>query len=333
MPGRARGFFATRVAAESVSYRRTPPPAPNFLDPANSSSRFDINKPWRGRLVCPRPLPMTEKVRRVVLPSIICALIFFLTNCGGTSSSNGGGSTQSQLTVTFSGGGSGTVTSSPAGINCTSACSANFNTGTMVTLTATPARGSVFAGWSGACTGTGACVVGLNSNQSVTAKFTPVVSNTVTVTLSGTGSGTVTSSPAGINCAPACTASFGPATQLVLTATPNPGSTFAGWGGACSGINLTCTIVVNSNESVTATFNSVSQQFQLSVTLSGNGSGTVTSNPAGISCAPTCSANFGANSVVTLTPTPAQGSVFSGWGGACTGIGACVVTMNQNQSV
>ena len=277
---------------------------------------------------------MKEKVRLVLLPSLIIGLIFSLTNCGGTSSSNGGGgSTQSQLSVAFIGGGSGTVISNPAGINCTSGCSANFNTGTMVTLTAAAAQGSVFAGWSGACTGTGTCVVTLNSNQSVTAKFTPVLSNKVTVTLAGTGSGTVTSNPAGISCAPTCTASFGAATQLALTATPNPGSTFAGWGGACTGTNSTCTVVVNSDLSVTATFTAVSQQFQLSVSLTGNGSGTVTSNPAGISCAPTCSANFAANSLVTLTPTPAQGSVFSGWGGACTGVGACNVTMNQNQSV
>jgi dienelactone hydrolase len=68
--------------------------------------------------------------------------------------------------------GSGTVTSSPAGINCGATCSANFNSGISVTLTATPASGNTFSSWSGACTGTGSCVVTMNDAQSVTATFT-----------------------------------------------------------------------------------------------------------------------------------------------------------------
>ncbi|MEM7824972.1 MAG: endo alpha-1,4 polygalactosaminidase [Candidatus Aenigmatarchaeota archaeon] len=75
------------------------------------------------------------------------------------------------LTVTKSG--SGTITSSPAGINCGSTCSANFNSGTSVTLTAVPATNYSFSGWSGACTGTGSCTVTMNANKSVTATFSP----------------------------------------------------------------------------------------------------------------------------------------------------------------
>jgi len=77
----------------------------------------------------------------------------------------------SQLTVTSAGVGAGTVTSSPAGINCPGTCSANFNDGTQVTLTATPASGFSFAGWSGACTGTGTCAVTLNAASTVTSSF------------------------------------------------------------------------------------------------------------------------------------------------------------------
>ena len=58
------------------------------------------------------------------------------------------------LTVTKAGTGSGTVTSSPSGINCGTTCSASFALNTSVTLTAAPASGSTFGGWSGACTGT-----------------------------------------------------------------------------------------------------------------------------------------------------------------------------------
>src|SRR5439155_11540500 len=76
------------------------------------------------------------------------------------------------LTVTKSGGGSGAVTSVPAGISCGATCSTSFTTGTVVTLTAAPAAGSTFTGWSGGgCTGTGTCSVTMNAATSVTATF------------------------------------------------------------------------------------------------------------------------------------------------------------------
>ena len=76
------------------------------------------------------------------------------------------------LSVVRAGGGSGTVTSSPAGINCGTTCSASFTSGTAVTLTASPAAGSTFAGWSGGgCSGTGTCTVTLTAATSVTATF------------------------------------------------------------------------------------------------------------------------------------------------------------------
>jgi hypothetical protein len=75
------------------------------------------------------------------------------------------------LTVTRSGTGGGTVTSSPAGISCGGTCSANYTQGTAVTLFATPAAGSTFAGWSGACGGTGNCSVTMSANATATATF------------------------------------------------------------------------------------------------------------------------------------------------------------------
>lgn len=75
------------------------------------------------------------------------------------------------LQVTRSGAGQGAVASSPAGIACPGSCEAEFNSGAKVTLTATPAPGSFFAGWSGACTGTGTCQVELAAVASVDAAF------------------------------------------------------------------------------------------------------------------------------------------------------------------
>jgi hypothetical protein len=77
------------------------------------------------------------------------------------------------LTVSDTGLGSGTVTSSPAGIDCGSACSASYVSGTTVTLTATPGSSSGFGGWSGCDAVSGnSCTVKMNSARSVTANFT-----------------------------------------------------------------------------------------------------------------------------------------------------------------
>jgi hypothetical protein len=75
------------------------------------------------------------------------------------------------LSVAKDGDGAGTVTSSPAGIDCGSDCSQSYVFNTSVMLTATPVAGSVFAGWSGDCTGTGSCTVTMGQARSVTATF------------------------------------------------------------------------------------------------------------------------------------------------------------------
>ena len=80
-------------------------------------------------------------------------------------------SAQACLGVTRIGSGSGSVTSSPAGIDCGSSCGASFAPGTEVTLTASPTAGSTFGGWRGACTGTGACTVSVTTGSTVTAIF------------------------------------------------------------------------------------------------------------------------------------------------------------------
>ena len=78
------------------------------------------------------------------------------------------------LSVSKTGSGSGTV-SSPAGIDCGATCSATYDgCTTSVTLTADPATGSIFTGWSGACTDSGACSVTMNGDRTVTATFVPM---------------------------------------------------------------------------------------------------------------------------------------------------------------
>ena len=159
----------------------------------------------------------------------------------------------------------------------------------------------------------------------------PVSINTVisTLTVSVTGSGTVTSAPSGISCPSTCSNTFGTGTLVTLTATPVAGFNFTGWsGGGCSGTG-NCVVTLGADTSVSATFTKIT--FPLSVSVSGNG--TVFSSPAGIVCGTTCTANYPPPTAVSLTVSPAAGFVFTGWGGACSGIGNCILTMNAAQSV
>ena len=241
-----------------------------------------------------------------------------------------------RLDVTVLGSGSGTVTSSPAGIDCGPTCSAQFEQGASVTLTASPAFGSDFTGWDGACTGSAAtCTVSMTEARSVRVGFAPV-QHTLSVTRPNMlAFGTVSSSPAGIDCGARCSAQFAHGTSVTLTATPATGATFAGWTGACTGSAATCTVSMTQARDVTATFPLVAVQVHpLSVTRAGDGAGTVTSSPEGIDCGGTCSRMFEQGTSVTLTAREALGSVFSGWTGACTGSAAtCTVSMTQARSV
>jgi hypothetical protein len=95
------------------------------------------------------------------------------------------------LTVSRGGSGSGAV--SGPGIDCGATCSAEFDEGTAVTLTATPAPGSQFAGWSGACSGASTCTVTMDAAKAVTARFTSAASNRFTIAASTAGTTSIRS--------------------------------------------------------------------------------------------------------------------------------------------
>jgi hypothetical protein len=156
------------------------------------------------------------------------------------------------LSVSTQGSGSGQVNSIPVAVTCPQVCQASFDAGTVVTLTATPEPDSVFAGWSGDCSGTGACQVTIDQASSVTATFAQKAFQ-LTVTQAGSGSGGIMSTPPGVSCGAGCQASFDAGAVVILTATPEPGSVFAGWSGDCSGTGA-CQVTIDQARSVTATF-------------------------------------------------------------------------------
>ncbi len=159
------------------------------------------------------------------------------------------------LSVTKSG--SGTVVSNPSGINCGAICvTTTFASGASVTLTATPDSGTAFAGWGGDCSGTSAtCTVTMNQVRVASATFA-TARYALSVAPTGTGSGTVASNPSGLNCGTSCSVYFDSGTSVILTATAATGSTFNGWGGACSGTAATCAVTMSQALSVAATFTS-----------------------------------------------------------------------------
>jgi hypothetical protein len=230
-----------------------------------------------------------------------------------------------KLTVTKAGTGSGTVTSQPEGISCGTGCT-EFEEGTQVTLEAKASAGSEFLGWSGSgCSGTGACKVTMSEDREVKAEFksTEPIDEELKIIIEPPGSGKVTSSPAGIECPATCSAKYGKGVEVTLTAKATEGFKFIKWEGCDSEPGGDCLVTMNAPHEVKAIF--AVATYPLTVKREGNGKGTVTSNPAAINCGSQCTHEYEFGKEVKLSQVTEEGSEFSGWGGACSGIGACEV--------
>jgi uncharacterized repeat protein (TIGR02543 family) len=178
------------------------------------------------------------------------------------------------LAVYKAGDGAGTVTATPTGsnkvhISCGTgaACEDTYRHNTSVTLTARPASGSAFVSWDNKCSCPGGCADGTTSASctvtvctscSVTATFAKLFP--LTITKSGTGSGTISSRPSGIACGSTCTKTFRSGDDVVLSVAILGGSSFTGWTGACSGTAATCTVTMAGAQTVGASFKQVFQQ-------------------------------------------------------------------------
>lgn len=312
---------------------------------------------------CTTTLPGDAQVVITAQPAVGSELIGWAGDCSGT---QGAACTVNMnqarnvgvvfralrsLNITASGTGIGTVNSDLGGISCfaslgtvSGTCANTFFEGTVVTLQAIPGGNSTFGGWTGDCAGVTqpTCQVTMNAARTVNARFDAPVP--VTITGNGNGNGTVSSIPIGISCTlqgaaglGACSGLFAEGTTVTLTAIAASQSSFRGFTGCTTTTGNTCTFVVNGpSKTITVQFDPPAT---LSVVPSGTGDGQVFGGTA-IACSRINGQNTGrcintlANgSQITLTALPDGFSTFVGWTGACTGNGACLITMDQPKSV
>jgi Divergent InlB B-repeat domain len=254
--------------------------------------------------------------------------------------------------ISLSGGGTGNgvVTSVPSGISCTvtngvtsGTCVTTFPPNTVVTLNATPSGLSSFSGYSGACNAS-TCTLTMTpgATNAITAQFTAPPTLTLSAALGSQGGGTLTSAPGGLSCtlsnasaSGSCTFAYALNTVVTVTQTPTSGSVFLNWAGACTGSG-TCQVPLTASRSVQALYRLAVPG---SITINqgaGGGSGGISSSPGGLACSISggtksgiCRAIFPVGSTVTLIPTVSNGSTFTGFSGACSGM-TCVLTVPEN---
>jgi hypothetical protein len=185
-----------------------------------------------------------------------------------------------------------------------------------VTIWANASVGSTFAGFSGSLTGTVTPqVLVMNGNKAVNAAFTLQSGFTLTLTMSGTGSGTIQASPSG---------PYTYGTVVTIWANASVGSTFSGFSGSLTGTTTPQTLVMNGNKAVNAQF-TLNGPYTLALTMSGTGVGTIQASPVG-------PYYYGAS--VTIWANASVGSTFSGFSGSLTGTTTPqVLVMNGNKAV
>jgi len=164
---------------------------------------------------------------------------------------------QFTITVKETGTGQSLVIGAPR-INCPPTCDENVADGTVVSLVATAASGSLFVGWGGACAGDKSCMVTVDADKEVDANF--ALEQPLTVELMGTGGGDVSSvSPPGLGFScqmSTCTLDVAQGTTITLMATPDNTSSFNGWDGACvNSTGDTCTVTLSGPLTAIAYFN------------------------------------------------------------------------------
>jgi hypothetical protein len=221
--------------------------------------------------------------------------------------------------------------------SCTGSCSVQPppRIGTRKMLTAIPNPGYVFTGWTGGgCSGTDPCFLLITEATSIGATFTRQ-SYDVTVTKSGSATGTVTSVPGNINCGATCTTTLPGDSVVQLLVAPGPNAYLAGWTGPPGCTLPSCVFQLTSNSVATVKFDLIPRDLTIIKNGTGGSLGSVTSNPTGINCGFQCTWNFPHGSLVQLTAVPGSNNNFVGWSDpSCPGNSpTCTVTMDTSRTL
>jgi uncharacterized repeat protein (TIGR02543 family) len=258
---------------------------------------------------------MTKKQTRLALCAAVIAIVAIIATivgCGGNGNPGGGDRfTTFTLTTGAEPAIGGTVSREPH--------ATNYQNGTAVTLTVTPATGYQFVGWSDeSVPAISPTTITIVRNTALTALFEPIPidHHTLTVNASPAVGGMVSRDPDA--------ATYPHGTEVTVTATPTEGYTFINWSGASTSTNAEVKITVNGNMTLTANFELIGANVHtLIVNTNLPAGGTVSRNRDAPS--------YTHGTEVTVTAAPAEGYTFTNWSGATTSTNAEVrVTMNAN---
>ncbi|MBC7549816.1 MAG: choice-of-anchor D domain-containing protein [Cellulomonas sp.] len=227
------------------------------------------------RSACPATLPAAGSCNLVITfaPHVLGASTGVLTvrSLGATTvtSLTGVGAWRLAVAATST----GTITSTPAGIDCGTACSGIFVDGVTLTFAPVPGQGDV--AWSvPGCSGLTCEIPATAQGVSATVEALPPPEvQEVIVTRAGTTRGSITSMPAAISCGTTCSGFF--TVPVTLTAVPAPGSTFGGWSDPSCGANATCLLpAATGTTTIVATFDALPPR-TINVVVSGPAPGEV----------------------------------------------------------
>jgi uncharacterized repeat protein (TIGR02543 family) len=242
-------------------------------------------------------------MKKIAVLSAVAAM--FLFSCGENPADNGGGY---KLTTIITGGGS--VTRNPDKLS--------YESGENVTLTASPAAGYLFDGWTGASTSMSATVtVVMNGNKTLTANFAPLPTYTLTASAYPAIGGSVTVSPSKI--------SYAQGETVTVTATAATGYKFNGWSGASTSTAGSVTVNMNGDKALTANF-VVIPTYTLTTSAYPTIGGTITVSPNKTS--------YTEGESVNVSAVAASGYMFIGWSGASSATtNSTYVIMNGNKTL
>lgn len=243
------------------------------------------------------------------------------------------------------------ITVGSSDINCeggtsSPGCSATLPSGILqdvVTLQAVPNAISNFTGWGNKCTPVQGeplkCTLQMTEDRIIAGVFTkkPIL----IVDKIGNGVGRLVSDQAGIDCGSSCIYELGG--TIEISAEPDANSAFTKWSGigsqGCSNDSSSCQVTIDSFKYLMAEFSRLPSNYDLNVNVTGTGEGRVTDTTGVIDCGEDCNepfprqTEFSKIAVISLQPVVEPGSVFTGWGGACSGKWECTVRMTEARTV